>query len=96
MVPAHKHYFHFKKERIKYRYRKYDSREKFMKKLVITILTIACLVACKNQVSEPDSSILNRLNQISYIKHNQIKSSQSEQITIGQAIVDDNIQETAI
>lgn len=67
-----------------------------MKKLVITILTIACLVACKNQLSESHSSFFNGLKQISYIKHNQIKSTQSEQVTIGEAIVDDNAQETAI
>ncbi|AUR52530.1 hypothetical protein [Aquella oligotrophica] len=67
-----------------------------MKKFIITILTIACLVACKNQVSESHNGIFNGLKQISYIKHNQIKSIQSEQVTIGEALVTANTQEATI
>ena len=67
-----------------------------MKKLIIIFLTLACLVACKNQVSQSPTGIFNGLKQISYIKYRQIKSTQSEQATIGEALLAGNAQETAI
>lgn len=67
-----------------------------MKRALIAILTITCLLACRNQISESTTGVLNGFKQITYLKHNQTKSIQAEKPTIGEAIVDENVQETVI